>query len=455
MRDIGVNTDELPPEELKRIVENNQELIELMEEENKDNEEHQSRLRLQNELQKELSEKNQIYELLLKSNNELKSKIDISNKKYQEILKKIEEKKQDNIEQKLILQIKELEKEISANKTETERYKKLIDQLKNKLDFKINLEKSSNFSRILKEETIRNSELKKELNSLTRLNKVQNIYIKNYDKDNQITNKINILKQEIQQTKNTIKDYQTKYIKLDKFIKLIHEKIISIEMIIKKEQQNKEEPKKKAFTREELKDTLDLINDLKNKITDKRNQLNYLTKQNDIKIRKMEAQNSQIVADFKENEKLNKLLIFKRNELKRNIKENNVKGVNNKSNLVKNKYKLNTNKNNFKNNNINNNEIQNNENNLENELENEAEFKEPENNENNDIEQNDEQQKLFGKNPNKINQDNNNEIQNINDGENPGDENMEQDNDAVENGNINDSNLNPDENNGNNEIDEY
>ena len=66
------------------------------------------------------------------------------------------------------------------------------------------------------------------------------------------------------------------------------------------------------------------------------------------------------------------------------------------------------------------------------------------------MEQNDEQQKLFGKNPNKINQDN--EIENVNDGEGLGDENMEQDNDAVENGNINDSNLNIEENNGNNGI---
>ncbi len=92
------------------------------------------------------------------------------------------------------------------NKIETDRYKKLIDQLKNRLDFKKNLERSSNFQSILKEETIRNKELKDQLNSLTKLNRVQSQYIKNYDKENQISEKIEILTKEINQTKETIKD---------------------------------------------------------------------------------------------------------------------------------------------------------------------------------------------------------------------------------------------------------
>ena len=99
---------------------------------------------------------------------------------------------------------------------------------------------------------------------------MQSQYIKNYDKENQISEKINILTKEINQTKETIKDYQNKYMKLDKFIKLIHEKIVSIEMVIKKEKTNKEEPKKKLFTKEELKDTIELITTLKKQITEKR-----------------------------------------------------------------------------------------------------------------------------------------------------------------------------------------
>jgi hypothetical protein len=194
---------------LQRIVENNQELNESNEEEIS-KEIQEKKIRLQRELTEELNKKNEIYELLLKSNNELKNKIDLSNKKYNEILQKIEEKKQDNIEKKLKLQIQEIEKEINLNKIETDRYKKLIDQLKNRLDFKKNLERSSNFQSILKEETIRNKELKDQLNSLTKLNRVQSQYIKNYDKENQISEKIEILTKEINQTKETIKDYQNK-----------------------------------------------------------------------------------------------------------------------------------------------------------------------------------------------------------------------------------------------------
>jgi chromosome segregation ATPase len=254
VEDIGVNTDELPPEELQKLVENNEDLMEANEEDYT-KEVQEEKIRLQKELTEELNKKNEICELLQKSNNELKNKIAMSNKKYNEIIQKLEEKKQDNVEQKIILQIHELEKEITANNMETERYKKLIEQLKNKLDFKSNLERSSNFQSILKEETLRNKELKEQLNSLTRLSKVQSQYIKNYDKENQISNKLDILKKEIQATKDTIKEYQIKYNKYDKFIKLIHEKIISIEMVIKKEKTNKDEPKKKLFSKEELKET--------------------------------------------------------------------------------------------------------------------------------------------------------------------------------------------------------
>ena len=67
---------------------------------------------------------------------------------------------------------------------------------------------------------------------MIRLQKAQNIYIKNYDKDYQVSNKLNMLQKEIKTTKNAIKDYQITYTKLDKFIKLIHEKIIRIKIII-------------------------------------------------------------------------------------------------------------------------------------------------------------------------------------------------------------------------------
>ena len=432
VQDRGMNTDPLPPEELQRLVDNNQELMESNEEEYS-KEIQEEKIRLQKELTEELNKKTEIYELLLKSNNELKNKIELSNKKYNEIMKKIEEKKQDNIEQKITLQIQELEKEINANNMETERYKKLIDQLRNKLDFKINLERSSNFQGILKEEALKNKELKEQLSSLTRLNKVQSQYIKNYDKENQISNKLDILKKEIQQTKECIKDYQTKNTKLDKFIKLIHEKIISIEMLIKKEKAPKEEQKKKLFTKEELKDIIDSINKLKVQIQEKRNQLNNITKQNDSKINKLLAQNKQIEVDYKESEKLNKMLIFKRNELKKSIKNISINGINN-SNTNKKRYKLNNNLNDE-----NKKEIKEDNQNFEKELENEVEFNEPEKEIENNQNTTKEGQKLFAKNDKKSNEeinfdkDINNEIEN---------DNLNKEKDDNENEYINDSNLN-------------
>ena len=69
---------------------------------------------------------------------------------------------------------------------------------------------------------------------------------------------------------------------------------------------------KKIFTKKELKDILKLITNLKEKINDKRIQLNNINKESDEKIHKLFAQKKQIEIEYKENEKLNKMLINKR-----------------------------------------------------------------------------------------------------------------------------------------------
>ena len=263
-----------------------------------------------------------IFDLLIKSNDELKRKIDISTKKYNEILQKIKEKENNQSEAKLSLQIKEMEKEISANNAETEHYKKLINQLKGKIEFKANLERASNLQGILKQETQKNKELRKQLSTIERVNGVQKQYIKNYDKENQISDKLDYLKNEVDQAKSSIKEYQNKSTKQDRFIRLVHEKILSLEIMIKKMKEPKIE-KTKLFTKEELKKTLDDLNNLKKQITDNRNQLNLITKQSDNKIHELLKQNKEIEEDYKKKEKENKELIFKKNELKRTIKTMN------------------------------------------------------------------------------------------------------------------------------------
>ena len=86
----------------------------------------------------------------------------------------------------------------------------------------------------------------------------------------------------------------------------------------------------KFFTKEELKDTLDLIKTLKDQITENRNQLNKISKTNDEKLYQLLAQNKKIEIYFKDVEKENKRLVFIKNKLKQKIKNTNI-GFNTKT----------------------------------------------------------------------------------------------------------------------------
>ena len=231
--DRGINTEEMPNDGKNNLEDINQEnlnssknelgSIEKVSEEKENNE----------DLINEIIKKQKYYNMLNNYNNELKNKIELSNKRYKEVLERIEEKKNEDSEGKLTNQIREMEKEINANNVETERYKRMIDKLKNKIEFKSNLERAFNLQNLLKKETNKNNELKKQYNNLISLNEGQIKFIDEYDKENQITEKIEILKNEIKESKICIKDYTEKFIKQDRFIRLIHEKILTLEMMIK------------------------------------------------------------------------------------------------------------------------------------------------------------------------------------------------------------------------------
>ena len=329
--DRGMNTDELSETELNRLVNENRELME--ENNNEDNEnnkiyniEHDTKTNVspkKKSLMEELKKNDEIYDLLLKSNKELNSKIQMTNKKYQDIIDKIEEKKSENIERKLTLKIKELEKEIKANNSETERYKKLIEDLKDKIDFQEGIDRASNIQKLLKQETLKNKELKDRLNTLIKINKYQSKYIENYDRKHKTQEKMEKLKSEIQQNKNCIKDYTNKYNKLDRFTKVAHEKILSLKMYVKKIIQEPKVETKKIFTNEETKDTLTIITNLKNQIIEKRKELNNIQKDSDMKIHELLVQNKQIELEFIENEKINKNLVFRKNELNKKLRDLN------------------------------------------------------------------------------------------------------------------------------------
>ena len=328
--DIGINTDELSPEELQKLVDNNKELHENevinISHELKDRRLNGSEEENKEDLINDLIKKEKYFEMLSSYNIELKNKIEISNQRYKDVLEKIEEKKNEDTEGKLTNQIKEMEKEINANNTETERYKRMIDKLKNKIEFKTNLERAFNLQHLLKNETNKNNDLKKQYNDLLKLNESQLKFIEEYDKENEITEKIDILKKEIKVSKENIKDYQDKIIRQDRFIRLIHEKILTLEIMLKKIKDTKIRIKDihKSFTKEEFKDTILLIITLKEQIKDCRNQLDSINKANDEKMHQLLYQNRQIEIDYKQAEKDNKNLQIKKNELKRKIKNLNM-----------------------------------------------------------------------------------------------------------------------------------
>ena len=330
--DRGMNTDELSERELNRLINENKELLE---ENNNDQSichvEHDTKTDItpnKRALMEELTKNDEVYNVLLQSNNELNTKIQMSCKKYQDIINKIEEKKSENIERKLTLKIKELEKEIKANNSETERYKKLIEQLKDKIEFQENIERASNLQKYLKQETLKNKELKDRLNALIKINKYQAKYMENYDKKHKTQEKLEQLKNEIQQNKNSIKEYSNKYLKLDKYTKIAHEKILSVKIYVKKIIQEPKVEEKKIFTNEETKDTLGIITNLRTQIINKRKELNEIQKESEMKIHELLVKNKQIELEFIENEKINKNLIFRKNELNKQLKLMNEKNKN-------------------------------------------------------------------------------------------------------------------------------
>ena len=335
--DRGVNTDELNASELERLVKQNKELKGILNDDkgnilNKNsifNIEHNTSEipSKKKKLIEELTKNDEIKELLTKQNKELSNKIKLSEKKFQDLMSKIGEKKEENTEEKLELKIKELEKEIKANNSETEYYKKLIEELKDKIDFKEGIERASNLQKVIKEETLKNIELKDKLNTLNKINKFQSKYMEDYQKKYKIKEKEELLTKEINQNKKLIKDYNNKYLKLERFIKAAHEKITSVRIFVGKIINEPKKEEKKIFTNEETKDTLEIITNLKAQINEKRKELDEIQKKSESRMHEILVQNKQIEMDYLENKRIYRSLLFKRNEINkklRKLKKNNM-----------------------------------------------------------------------------------------------------------------------------------
>ena len=139
-------------------------------------------------------------------------------------------------------------------------------------------------------------------------------------KKNRIKGKITELKSEIENEKDSLKVFQERYIKIDNFNTMMTNEIQKIKFKIQKFDEKKVEEIKKIFTKDELNDTLGILTNLRNIINEKRNDLNNINKNNEEKLMKILSKNKIVESEINENIRMNKLLICKRNELKRIIK---------------------------------------------------------------------------------------------------------------------------------------
>ncbi len=112
-----------------------------------------------------------------------------------------------------------------------------------------------------------------------------------------------MLKTEIKNLKDNLKESVDKNQKQERYIKQIHEKIGNVENQIKKLSAPKIDMNKK-FTKEDLKNTLENISNLKNLINENRPKIKNSTKLHEENLINFTNLNKKIENDFKENDKV-------------------------------------------------------------------------------------------------------------------------------------------------------
>lgn len=230
------------------------------------------------------------------------------------------------------LRIQELTKEYTAYIKDSKRQNQEIRRLRKEIEYNSNYDRILTLHRLIEEEQIKHNELTLQLRALNIVNTNKLLNVNEYESGSSLEN-------EIEQIKHSIKQYQDKHTKQERFLNLIHEKIISIEMTIKHMKDDKQ-LKQKQFTQEQLQHTLDEINMLNKKIEENRNMLNNINRNSTLKMKNLMEKNKEIENEFIRNQKENRKLMFKKNELKRKlrlIEEGDKKG-NNRFNMNKHKY---------------------------------------------------------------------------------------------------------------------
>jgi len=182
---------------------------------------------------------------------------------------------------------------------------------------------------ILKQEQLKNKDYDTELKTLKRIEKFNNHLISKNEEDFKIKENISTLEKQIKEVKENIKQMNDDYNRLERYLKLVHEKIVGLDLIkIKKKKENieiKKEEEKKSFTNQEVKDILQLIITLRNQIFDKRTKLNNINSEGEEKMHKFFSQNKSIEIELKEELRVYKDLANKKNGLKKLINKLNGK----------------------------------------------------------------------------------------------------------------------------------
>ena len=210
------------------------------------------------------------------------------------------------------LRIQELTKEYMAYIKDSKRQNQEIRRLRKEIEYNANYDRILTLHRLIEEEQIKHNELTLQLRALNIVNTNKLPNVNEYESGSS-------LESEIEQIKHSIKQYQDKHTKQERFLNLIHEKIISIEMTIKHMKEDKQ-LKQKQFTQEQLQHTLDEINMLNKKIEENRNMLNNINRNSTLKMKNLMEKNKEIETEFMRNQKENRKLMFKKNELKRKIR---------------------------------------------------------------------------------------------------------------------------------------
>ena len=280
---------------------------------------------LQEELINEITEKEKYIELLITSNSELKAKIELSNSKYDEILSEIKIKEKEKTEASLAAQIRQIENQIESIIKQTDKYKKQINQLQQQINFKDKVDKSFNLELELESLKKKNKDLKYQYDILITTIKNQQKCINDYEQRNHVKDKMDILKNEIQNAKNKNKEFQERYFKEERFIRMIHQKICEMESIIKTLKQPKPTTTK-SFTYEQFTETIESIRSLQGVLTITRERLAVAEQNYDEKLHVILQENKAIEEEYKTNVKLYKTLIKEKGDILKKIETSKNEG---------------------------------------------------------------------------------------------------------------------------------